>query len=285
MGLARRQRECTVAALATAVVALVAASSTAEPVEAPARERIAHNGVLRVCSTGDYRPFTYHAPDGTWSGYDVDAAGDMAQALGVRLELVPTTWKTVVSDVGTSCDLAMGGISVSPDRAKQARFTTPYLHDGKAAITRCAEAHRFHDLRDVDEPGVRVIVNPGGGNAAFDESHLHRASVVTWPDNNTIFDRLAAGAADVMITDVSEIRWQTAMNRTLCGVAVDQPFTSEQKAYLLPAGSQDLLQWTDRWLDVATHDGTYGTLNQKYFGGKGGGQPPADVTSVHQGAG
>ena len=248
------------AVVVAAVVALLGGCSRAS-------EQGAAPTALRVCSTGDYRPFTYRAPDGTWSGFDVDAAADLARGLGMRLELVPTTWKTLVSDVSTTCDIAMGGISVSPERAKVARFTTPYLPDGKAAITRCVEADRFHDLGDVDQPGVRVIVNPGGGNAAFDDANLHRATVVTWPDNNTIFDRLAAGAADVMITDVSEIRWQTTMNRQLCGVALDHPFTSEQKAYLLPQDSADLLQRTDHWLDVATHDGTYAALRQKYFGG------------------
>lgn len=270
MGRAGRHGGWTVA-LAAAVALVAGCARTPEPAQAPTAPRsIAQNGVLRVCSTGDYRPFTYRAPDGTWSGFDVDAAGDMARALDVRLELVPTTWKTLVADVGATCDLAMGGISVSPERVKQAKFTTPYLQDGKAAITRCDEADRFHDLADVDEPGVRVIVNPGGGNAAFDENRLRRASIVTWPDNNTIFDRLAAGAADVMITDVSEIRWQTVMNPRLCGVAVDQPFTSEQKAYLLPTGSEDLLRWTDHWLDAAAHDGTYASLSQKYFGAASG---------------
>src|SRR5689334_3453653 len=125
------RRVWTAAVLVAALVALVGGCAHAPSAEAPtARAGIVPNGALRVCSTGDYRPFTYRAPDGTWSGYDVDAAGDMAQALGVRLELVPTTWKTLVSDVGTSCDIAMGGISISPERARQARFTTPYLHDG-----------------------------------------------------------------------------------------------------------------------------------------------------------
>ncbi|MEU0497469.1 transporter substrate-binding domain-containing protein [Mycobacterium sp. NPDC006124] len=256
-----------VAVILTALVAVVGGCS-GTPQQAPTAgvpTDVARDGTLRVCSTGDYRPFTYRAPDGTWSGFDVDAAGDMAHDLGVRLEMVPTTWKTLVSDVAAKCDIAMGGISVSPERAKLARFTTPYLTDGKAAIARCVDANRFHDLDDVDQPGVRVIVNPGGGNAAFDEAHLHRASVVPWPDNNTIFDRLASGGADLMITDVSEIRWQTTQNAQLCGVALDRPFTSEQKAYLLPKDSEDLVRWTDHWL--ATHDGEYAALRQKYFGG------------------
>ena len=228
--------------------------------------RIAHRGSIQICSTGDYRPFTYRDSQGKWSGLDIDMAGDLARRLGVRLDLVPTTWTTLVADLGKTCDMAVGGITISLDRAKQALFSSPYLRDGKAAIARCADTGRFHGLGDIDGPGVRVIVNPGGGNAEFDRTHVHNATVVTWRDNNTIFDQLAAGAADVMITDTSEIRWETTVDKQLCGIALDQPFTFEQKAYLFPSGSGDLQQWTDQWLNIAAHDGTYAALSQKYFG-------------------
>ncbi|HTF51385.1 MAG TPA: transporter substrate-binding domain-containing protein, partial [Pseudonocardia sp.] len=55
-----------------------------------ALDLISQRGELRVCSTGDYRPFTYRDP-GTdrWSGIDIDMAGDMAAKLGARLTVVP----------------------------------------------------------------------------------------------------------------------------------------------------------------------------------------------------
>jgi cyclohexadienyl dehydratase len=37
-----------------------------------------------------------------------------------------------------------------------------------------------------------------------------------------------------MITDASEIRWQTKQNPQLCAGSIDHPFTIEQKAYLIP---------------------------------------------------
>ncbi|MGV9801746.1 transporter substrate-binding domain-containing protein [Mycobacterium sp. NPDC003449] len=249
------------------VVAVVAGCTPSPPSEAPtALSRITQDGTIRVCSTGDYRPFTYRDGQGKWSGLDIEMAGDMAKRLGVQLELVPTTWKNLMADVGNSCDLAMGGISINLNRAKQALFSIPYLRDGKAAIGRCSDSGRFHALADIDRPGVRVIVNPGGGNAEFDKTHLHTAQVVDWPDNNTIFDQLAAGAADVMITDTSEVRWQAIANPKLCGIALDHPFTFEQKAYLIPSASADLQQWINQWLNIATQDGTYAALSQKYFG-------------------
>ncbi|HYZ67619.1 MAG TPA: transporter substrate-binding domain-containing protein, partial [Mycobacterium sp.] len=133
-------------------------------------------------------------------------------------------------------------------------------------IVRCADAPNFQTLSDIDRPGVRVVVNPGGTNADFDQVHLRQAQIVTYPDNNTIFDQLANNVADVMITDASEVRWQANQNPQLCGTSLDQPFSFEQKGYLIPRAATDLQQWINEWLNIAQNDGTYAALSQKYLG-------------------
>jgi len=221
---------------------------------------------IRVCSTGDYRPFTYRDSRGNWSGLDIDMAHNLADHLGVRLDLVPTTWANLLTDVGNRCDMVMGGVSITDTRAHQALFSAPYLRDGKAGIVRCADATKYRDLSDIDRPGVRVVENPGGTNAEFAKSHIKLAKLLSYPDNTTIFDQLTTDAADVMFTDTSEIRYQMQQDQQLCGVSLDHPFTSEQKAYLLPRADSALQQYVDQWLSRAQTDGTYAALSRTYLG-------------------
>jgi len=70
-------------------------------------------GQLRVCTTGDYKPYTLKSEDGEHSGIDIAMARALADSLGVKVEWVPTTWKTLMPDMlAGKCDIAMGGISV-----------------------------------------------------------------------------------------------------------------------------------------------------------------------------
>lgn len=263
-------RSIRLAVLSTLVVLLTAACSSTPPTPTAQPttgvQEVLQRGTVRVCSTGDYRPFTHRDAAGNWDGLDIEMAHDMAARLGVRLDLVPTTWANLVGDLNATCDVAMGGISITLKRATQAVYSVPYLRDGKAAIVRCADASKFQTIGDIDRSGVRVVVNPGGTNADFDREHLHAAQIVTYPDNNTIFGQLTSNAADVMITDASEIRWEAKQEPQLCGQGLDHPFTFEQKAYLVPKSASDLQQWIDQWLNIAQHDGTYAALSQKYLG-------------------
>jgi cyclohexadienyl dehydratase len=266
-------RVARIVASGLAAVALVAGCSAepeSEPVDAPAQsvlDAVLARGEIKVCSTGDYRPFTYlDEATGQWEGIDVDMAGDLAGKLGVRLTLVKTTWGTLVDDLGRTCDIAMGGISVTTDRAKRAFYSEPYLVDGKTPITRCENVGRFQTLEQINQPGVRAVVNPGGTNEQFAKANLTQATIVPHPDNNTIFEEILAGRADLMITDATETRWQAQQHRELCAVHPEAPFTFSEKAYLLPRGDVVLQQWVNGWLHIAQNDGTYTRFAQPRLG-------------------
>ena len=78
---------------------------------------------------------------------------------------MPTTWPTLTRDLAAgSFDIAMGGLSVTLERQKSGFFSQPYLRGGETPISRCGETAKFDSLSDIDRPGVRVAVNPGGAN-------------------------------------------------------------------------------------------------------------------------
>jgi cyclohexadienyl dehydratase len=223
--------------------------------------------VLRVGTTGDYRPFTARdKATGAYSGFDIDMAEALGEALGVRVVFVSTAWPTLAHDLQSGAfDIAMGGVSVSLDRRAIGFFSDPYLRDGKTPIARCADAATFQTLDAIDRPGVRVIVNPGGTNERFDRAHLRKATIVVQPDNTTIFDTLAAGGADVMITDASEARLQQKLHPDgLCAVHPDQPFDSAEKAYWMPPDPA-LEAFVDRWLRRTKETGAFAALEAKWL--------------------
>ncbi len=191
-------------------------------------------GVLRVGTTGDYKPFSYRPnPSADFIGLDVELAGQLAKTLGVKLELVPTTWPSLMKDLGEDrFDIAMGGVSISLERQKKAQFSIPYLRDGKTPITRCENKDRFQTLAQIDQSGVRLIVNPGGTNERFARAHVKQASITVYPDNVTIFDQIVAGKADLMITDAIETRLQQKLKPALCALPPEELFDLLPRDYL-----------------------------------------------------
>ena len=160
---------------------------------------VAKRGALRVCTPGDYKPFSLAKTDGTFEGLDVDLVQAMAKSLGVEAKFVKTSWPKLMDDFIAQCDIAVGGISVTLDRQKRAFFSSAYMVNGKAPITKCENVAKFQTVADIDKPNVTVIENPGGSNERFARANFKQAKIVIFEDNTKIFDEILKGNADVMI--------------------------------------------------------------------------------------
>ena len=220
-------------------------------------DSIQKNGVLRVCTPGDYKPFSLAKPDAMWEGIDVDLVLSMAKALGVKAEFVKTSWPKLMDDFVEKCDLGVGGISVTLDRQKRAYFSQPYMVNGKAPITKCENVQKFQTVADIDKPGVTVIENPGGSNERFARERFKQAKIVIFNDNTTIFDEILKGNADVMISESVETLVQQKMRPGLCAVNPDKPLQYGEMAWLLPRGDGAWKSWVDQWLHLAKANGDY----------------------------
>ncbi|MGE0008035.1 MAG: transporter substrate-binding domain-containing protein [Parvibaculaceae bacterium] len=238
-----------------------------EPAPSSRLDDILERGTLRVGMTGDYMPFTLlDASTGKYRGFDVDMAEALGRALGVKVEYVATAWPQLMKDFEAGrFDIAMGGVSITLERQKKGLFSSPVMREGKAPIARCADADKYQTLADIDRKGTRLIVNPGGTNERFAREHVKEAEITVHRDNTTIFDEIARGHADLMITDASETRYQQKLHPgVLCAVHPDKPFDFSEKAYWLPRD----IAWkafVDQWLHISMEDGSFTRIYGTWF--------------------
>ncbi|WP_246179753.1 transporter substrate-binding domain-containing protein [Pandoraea aquatica] len=252
--------------IATATLAQ-AQSATPQPSAVHSRlDDIMKSGTLRACATGDYKPYSFRRPDGQFEGIDVDLVASLAKSLGVKPVIVPTTWKALMDDfTAGKCDIAVGGVSVTLDRAARAYYSKVVMIDGKSPIVRCADVAKYQTLADLNKPSTRAIANPGGTNERFARQYLPNATLTIYPDNVTIFQQIADGKADVMVTDSSETLLQHKLNPALCPVNPDKPLQFGEKAYLLPRGDDVFKHYVDQWLNLAQKTGEYQAVVDKWL--------------------
>ena len=256
--------------LAAACMALIfpaGAGPATENAPAGVLRAIRERGVLRVGTAGDYHPMSYLDPEtGTYVGFDAELAADLAEALGVTVEFVPTSWPTLMEDtLAGKFDLAVCGITVTDARKEAALMSDGYLENGKTVLCRAEDAEKYTSLEAINRPEVRVMENPGGLNEKFARENLPDATLIIHEVNQEIPGLVAAGEADVMITEIMEAGYYTGLDARLAAPLIREPFTNGELGVLMPRGSEDLLEFVNAFLAEEKASGRIGELAEKYI--------------------
>lgn len=76
----------------------------------------------------NFPPFAYVNTQGQPEGFDIDMMAWIANDLGFKIEHKPMEWSGIVASLqAKKIDMIASGLSVTPERAKQIDFSTPYF--------------------------------------------------------------------------------------------------------------------------------------------------------------
>ena len=257
------------------------AGEALSPAAAKSPDEIVERGVLRVGTAGDYQPMSYlDADSGKYVGFDAELAEDLADALGVELEYVETSWPTLMDDtLAGKFDLAICGITITDARKEQALMSEGYFGNGKTVLCRAEDADKYLSLEAINRPEVRVMENPGGLNEKFARENLPDASITIHNVNQEIPGLVASGEADVMITEIMEAGYYVSQDNRLAAPLIFEPFTHGQLGVMMPKGSEALLAYVNAFLEAEKKSGRIEALGEQYIYGAinqaGGAELPA----------
>lgn len=122
-------------------------------------EDIKAKGILTVAVKADYPPFGFRNASGELVGLEVDLAKDVAQRLGVKLQLEPVVASNRMQMIQQNkVDLMIATMTVNSEREKAVGVIKPYYYaDGVALLT--GKQSRIKSASDL--AGKRVCIVQG----------------------------------------------------------------------------------------------------------------------------
>jgi Na+/H+-dicarboxylate symporter len=116
--------------------------------------RIRERGVIRVGFNETNLPFTFSNGRGDLVGFDVEMAHQLADDLGVGIEFVPVTTKTMAAQLDADhCDLVMAGIIGTISRSERMTLSDAYMDIHVALIVKDHDREKFESIEAIRETG------------------------------------------------------------------------------------------------------------------------------------
>jgi polar amino acid transport system substrate-binding protein len=254
-------------------------ASTAASTIAPSGDLLSdvrERGSLVIATDPNYSPQSLRAPDGSWSGFDVEVGREIARRLGVKPVFDAANFDLVVRGHWLGqWDVNVGSMSITNERTKVLWFTKSYyLVPGLFAVRSSSSVNSLGDLA-----GKRVGVTaattfqdyvkgrlPGKVSVAA----LHLNAVPYDSDVHALQDLVGARGRSIDAVFTSLPTLQSAVAKGMPIRIVGKPVFEDRAAIALDRSSfhvsLGLLFAIDSIIDAMHKDGTLRRLSIKYYG-------------------
>lgn len=220
---------------------------------------------LKVGVSADYPPMAYKQ-EGQIVGIEADNARAISALIGQDMTLVDMPFEKLIPALRNGeIDVIMSGMSVTPQRSEQVRFTDSYMEVGQMAIMSTDKVGHFSRPWALHSEGVRIGVEPGTTGAAYVENELKGAEVSYFDDPAAAFAGLRNDDIDLYIHD-APTSWQlatSAENGDL--ISLYKPLTHEQLAWAVRLDDERLAARLNDALLTLKRNGTLGYIFNRWI--------------------
>jgi len=231
-------------------------------------------GFLRVGYLRDALPWAFINDAGRLVGFDIEMAHQLANDLGVSIEFVRLERGKADRALREGrVDLLMSGISVTPDRARHAAFSRPYLDTTLAFVVKDYDRERFSKRSEIHarRHSLKIAVPSFG----FFENRLRTrlpGADVTVLDSPREFFRAEAGTYDAMLYSAEAGSAWTLMYPSFSLVVPLPNPVKLANAYPVAGGDAELLAYLNAWIAIQQSTGGIDRLFSQWMEGDAGQQ-------------
>lgn len=252
-----------------ACFALVANAQTAAapPLAAPAKRakiepltgedalsRIDARGTLRV-GVAINAPWVMHDKNGDLVGFSVDVAKKLAADMGWKVELVPTSWPRLLLDLRTDhSDVVISGLSITPQRARLAHFTSAY---GEHEIGLVVNRAKYPIGNVAAFAAANRRIGARAGTTTFDAAKLAfpNAEIVAVDDEAAAIEDLRAGRLDGLVGESPGPKLIASLYPDQLREPEGEPISRTAHGMAVRRGENDLADVLDAWIVQAKAGG------------------------------
>lgn len=223
-------------------------------------------GKLHMATNAAFPPYEMTDDSGGFEGIDVEIAEKIAAKLGLELVVDDMDFSSVLTSVqGGKADIAMAGLTVTPDRQKNVDFTDSYATGVQVVIV-----PEDSDIKTIDDLAKDKMIGTQEGttgfiycsdtpeNGGFGEDH-----VIAYTNGATAIQALLAGKVNAVVIDSQPAKEFVAANDGL--KILETEFVSEDYAIGISKDNPELLDAVNNALKELIEDGTVQEILDKYI--------------------
>ena len=223
------------------------------------------DGKFTVGFDQNFPPMGFIGDDGEFTGFDLELAAEVADRLGLELDLQPIAWDAKDMELSTkNIDCIWNGFTMN-GREDLYTWTDPYMANNQVFVVRKGEGITTFD--DLAGKTVIVQVDSSAEAALDDKPELVETfgDYITAADYDVALMDLESGAVDAVAMDDTFANYYIEIGGDNLTV-LEEMLAPEDYGVGFLLGNEALRDIVQSTLEEMADDGTMAVISEKWFG-------------------
>jgi ABC-type amino acid transport substrate-binding protein len=229
-------------------------------------QRIVDFKVLKVGMSGNQPPMSMTNRDGGMMGFDVDLARALADAMKVKLEIVPMPFGELLDALEEDkIDMVMSGLSITPERTEMVSFVGPYMMSGKSILTKNSVLAKIEAGNDFNRKDLKLAALSKSTSASFVQAVAPEAQLIEVSSYDEGVAMIIDGKADALVADMPVCVLSVARFPDAGLTTLERPLTVEPVGIAVSKDDAQFFNLVDNYLEAYEKTGILGKIRKKWF--------------------
>lgn len=247
---------------AAACLAACAALSSSGSGQGPAPSA----DLLRVGVCANRAPMVFRQDDGTFAGFEVDFARELAASLGKTAFFVDCDWIDLIPALlENRIDIIMSGMTITTSRSVRVAFSDPYMISGQIGLATNANAVHINGVNSLRTASIRIGMEKGTTGQIISEKFFTGAKKVAFKDPVQGVQAVLKGRLDLFIHDAPVVWWFASLYESQGLTALPFFISQENIAWAVRKDDNDLRAGANRFIATRQQDGRLKSLLRRWL--------------------
>lgn len=219
--------------------------------------------ILRVATEPTFAPFEFQEKDAKeFTGFDMELIRAIGKQLNRKVEIGNMGFDALIPALNAgNVDVAIAGMSITPDRKKAVDFSEAYYVSGLTVVVN-KDDNTTKSIKDLNNKKIAVQIGTTGAEAA---AKVPGAKVTAFNTNSEVFLELKNKGVDAVIIDKPVAAYYLVKESKSNAKMVGETLEAESYGMAVKKGNK-LVGDLNKALAELKKNGEYDKIYKKWFG-------------------
>ena len=211
-------------------------------------------------------PWVMKNKQGEFIGFEIDIANQLARDMGVKVKFKQYQWNEMIPALSKGeVDIIASGLSITPKRALQVSFSSPYSSSGYSLVSNLSLTKDFTSIKDLNDEKIFITAVKGTVSADLATKVFPKAKLDIRKTAKEATSAVVNGTVHAFISSSPVPEFVSLKHPDDVDLPLKKPLLTTKEAFAVRKNNQEMLNFLNAWITAHDADGWIKSSHKYWF--------------------